>query len=105
MVLSIIKVLHNNRCTKSRNALKLLDESKISIGVSSTYDYKIRIIGLLNGIYIPEKPWPSWQFNRETGWWNAPIPRPNDGSEYYWDEVNLKWLTETEFFEKLLNNK
>lgn len=31
----MIKVLHNNQCTKSRNALKFLDESKIRYDVVS----------------------------------------------------------------------
>jgi arsenate reductase len=38
MVLSIIKVLHNNRCTKSRNALKLLDEAKLDYEIVSYLD-------------------------------------------------------------------
>jgi len=38
MVFSMIKVLHNNRCTKSRNALKLLDEAKIDYEIVSYLD-------------------------------------------------------------------
>lgn len=34
----MIKVLHNNRCTKSRNALNLLDEHKVKYQIVSYLD-------------------------------------------------------------------
>jgi hypothetical protein len=36
--------------------------------------------------FIPPKPYPSWVLNEETCQWQAPIPYPNDGNSYYWDE-------------------
>lgn len=37
------------------------------------------------GFYEPQ-PIPSWTFNSDAYIWEAPIPQPDDGNEYYWDE-------------------
>ena len=48
-------------------------------------------------IYYPEKenfsverPFPSWSLDNNCIW-IAPIPYPQDGNIYLWDEVNLMW--------------
>lgn len=41
--------------------------------------------------FIPPKPFASWVLVEETCLWEAPIPMPNDGLEYEWDEVNQIW--------------
>jgi hypothetical protein len=35
--------------------------------------------------------YPSWIFNEDTCRWNAPIPRPDDGKRYDWDEDTTSW--------------
>lgn len=42
--------------------------------------------------FIPPKPYPSWLLNTTTCDWNAPVPYPNDGKEYYWDETTQSWV-------------
>jgi len=42
--------------------------------------------------FIPPKPYPSWLLNTETCDWQAPVPYPNDGKHYYWDEQTLSWV-------------
>ena len=42
--------------------------------------------------FIPPKPYPSWLLNTVTCDWNAPVPYPNDGKEYYWDETTQSWV-------------
>ena len=42
--------------------------------------------------FIPPKPFPSWLLNTETCRWNAPVPRPDDGKQYIWDEPTLSWV-------------
>lgn len=37
-------------------------------------------------------PYPSWQPTGEFRTYEAPIPKPNDGKEYYWDEETQSWL-------------
>ena len=42
--------------------------------------------------FIPPKPFESWILNEETCQWEAPVPYPNDGKMYKWDEATLSWV-------------
>ena len=49
-------------------------------------------------IYYPEKdnfsspqPYPSWTLD-ENCLWQSPIPYPNDGCLWTWDETTLTWI-------------
>lgn len=42
--------------------------------------------------FIPPKPYPSWLLNTSTCQWQAPVPYPNDGKGYYWDEATQSWV-------------
>lgn len=42
--------------------------------------------------FIPPKPYPSWILNESTLDWAAPVPYPNDGVAYYWDETTGAWV-------------
>ena len=41
--------------------------------------------------FIPPKPYPSWVLNEFSCLWEAPVPYPNDGGVYEWDELNKNW--------------
>ena len=41
--------------------------------------------------FIPPKPFPSWILNEDTCLWDSPIPYPNDGKMYSWNEDILNW--------------
>jgi len=41
-------------------------------------------------IFITPQPYPSWI--RSGSFWNAPIPEPDDGKLYEWDETTLSWI-------------
>ena len=41
--------------------------------------------------FIPPKPFESWLLDEETCTWQAPIPYPNDGIIYNWDEELGDW--------------
>jgi hypothetical protein len=59
-------------------------------GIGFTYD-----IG--RDAFIPPKPFSSWVLNEDTCIWDAPIPHPDDGHRYQWDEATLSWIeVETE---------
>jgi len=47
--------------------------------------------------FIPPQPYLSWVFDDEELDWKAPVPYPQDGQEYRWDEANLEW--------KVINNE
>ena len=41
--------------------------------------------------FVPSKPYESWILNEETALWGPPVPYPNDGSEYIWNEETISW--------------
>lgn len=41
--------------------------------------------------FIPPKPFPSWILNEESCLWDSPVPYPNDGKKYTWNEDILNW--------------
>jgi len=42
-------------------------------------------------VFVRYQPFPSWSFSDETKDWEAPIPRPQDGLMYEWDESIGDW--------------
>ena len=54
-------------------------------GIGYTYDP-------VRDAFIPPKPYASWVLNEDTCRWNAPLPMPNDGGMYVWDEDNQQWI-------------
>lgn len=53
-------------------------------GIGYTYNSEL-------DAFIPPTPYPSWVLNTDTGLWGAPVPMPQDGKDYYWDEPTLSW--------------
>ena len=37
------------------------------------------------------KPYPSWVGDIDTMSWQPPVPYPQDGKQYYWDEETINW--------------
>jgi hypothetical protein len=54
-------------------------------GIGYTYDAGI-------DAFVPPKPYPSWVLNSNTAQWEAPVPMPNDGKMYSWDEATQSWV-------------
>jgi hypothetical protein len=54
-------------------------------GIGFTYDATI-------DAFVPPKPYPSWLLDTNTAQWQAPVPYPNDGKFYNWDEVSQTWV-------------
>jgi len=42
--------------------------------------------------FISPQPYPSWLLNTTICQWEAPVPYPNDGKRYKWDEATLSWV-------------
>jgi len=42
--------------------------------------------------FIPPKPYASWVLNEESCLWDAPVPMPEDGQIYRWDEDTTSWV-------------
>jgi hypothetical protein len=43
-------------------------------------------------VFYPPQPFPSWVLNTNTWLWNSPVPCPDDGKSYYWDEITKSWV-------------
>jgi hypothetical protein len=44
--------------------------------------------------FVPPQPYPSWTLNNNVIW-QPPVPKPNDGNIYVWDEINTMWIQPT----------
>lgn len=42
--------------------------------------------------FIAPRPFASWVLNEQTCDWVAPIPQPQDGKPYEWDEPSQSWV-------------
>jgi len=41
--------------------------------------------------FIPPKPFNKWILNEDTCLWESPIPYPQDGKDYMWNENKGEW--------------
>ena len=57
-------------------------------GIGFTYDAD-------RDAFIPPQTFPSWTLNEDTCLWEAPVPYPQDGASYFWDEDTLSWVERT----------
>lgn len=42
--------------------------------------------------FISPSPFPSWILDEQTCRWISPVPRPDDGDSYVWDEDAQQWV-------------
>jgi hypothetical protein len=54
-------------------------------GIGFTYDVE-------RDAFIPPKPFESWVLDEDTCLWVAPLPYPEDGNVYTWDEDLTDWV-------------
>jgi hypothetical protein len=54
-------------------------------GIGYTYDSQ-------HDVFIPPKPFASWILDEATYQWNSPVPLPQDGKHYTWDEATTSWV-------------
>jgi len=43
-------------------------------------------------VFYAPQPYPSWTLNQSTWLWESPIPMPQDGKQYRWDESTTGWV-------------
>jgi len=53
-------------------------------GIGWTYDADA-------DVFIAPQPYPSWTLDDNHDW-QPPVPYPDDGGEYVWDETLLEWV-------------
>jgi hypothetical protein len=54
-------------------------------GIGYTYDTE-------RDAFIAPQPFDSWQLDEATCTWTAPVPYPDDGVIYQWDEETTDWV-------------
>lgn len=54
-------------------------------GIGYTYDETL-------DAFIPPQPYTSWTLNTTSCLWQSPIPYPDDGHMYKWDDDTLSWV-------------
>ena len=54
-------------------------------GIGFTYDEE-------RDAFSPPKPYDSWVLDEDTCLWVAPVPYPEDGGVYVWDEDAGDWI-------------
>ena len=67
--------------------------------VQTSYNRNMRThYASIGGTYHPERdvflyaqPFPSWVLTADHNW-EAPVPYPDDGPNYYWDEDSGSWI-------------
>ncbi len=73
---------------QSDNNTPSIDQSKAFrknyAGIGYYYDS-------IRDAFIPPKPFPSWTLNEDSCLWKSPVPYPNDGKMYTWNEEILNW--------------
>lgn len=57
-------------------------------GIGFTYDEA-------KDAFIPPKPFESWILNEDTCLWEPPVPYPEDGNYYNWNEETQEWILTT----------
>ena len=66
----------------SANQSKALRKNYAGIG----YEYNREM-----DAFIPPRRYESWQLNKDTCLWEAPVEMPSDGKMYSWNESNKSW--------------
>ncbi len=54
-------------------------------GMGFTYDEE-------RDAFIAPKPFDSWSLNEDSCRWQSPVPYPQDGRFYIWNEDTLTWI-------------
>lgn len=83
---------HNQTC--KRTSYNTIGNQHLAGGTPFRKNYAgigYRYDETLDG-FIPRQPYESWILNEETCLWEAPIPKPDDGLSYDWDEELTNWV-------------
>jgi hypothetical protein len=54
-------------------------------GIGYTYDAD-------RDAFVPPQPYASWLLNDDTCLWQSPLPYPQDGGQYIWNEDLGQWV-------------
>jgi hypothetical protein len=78
--------IHYDNATGEPSADQSKALRKNYAGIGFTYD-------AARDAFIPPQPYASWLLNEDTCLWQAPVPYPEDGELYTWDEDQQQWVS------------
>jgi hypothetical protein len=67
-------------------------ETWVDGGTRINYGSEGYVYDPINDWFLPPQPYPSWHLDESKKYWDAPVPYPNDGHNYQWDEQTLSWV-------------
>ena len=86
------------RCLRTSRSTKGNKHYDLSTGLEDEVPPFRKNYAMIGGTYsdelegfIPEQNYPSWHLNEETCLWEPPIPMPDDGNYYTWNEEVINW--------------
>jgi hypothetical protein len=65
------------------------------IPLRANYAYISGNYDSVNDVFYDPQPFPSWTISAPTWTWTAPVPYPNDGGVYDWNETTKQWVEVT----------
>lgn len=77
--------IRNQDCVRTSYNASVNGFRKNYAGIGFTYDAD-------RDAFISPKPYESWVLDEETCRWESPIPYPDDGVMYQWDEETTDWV-------------
>lgn len=103
-VLDVIKVSNENAPDPATDHSEPLGQEYLaSIGLDGEWrqtsfhgNFRKQYAGIgyryddVSDVFIAPQPYPSWSLDGNHDW-QPPVPRPEDGGLYVWDENSLSW--------------
>jgi hypothetical protein len=77
----------------------LLGQDTVWKQTSYNSSFRVRYAGIgytysvSHDAFISPQPFPSWTLNETTLDWDPPVPYPDDGGMYVWDEATQTWVS------------
>lgn len=79
--------VHYDEATNQPSADQTKAFRKNYAGIGFRYDP-------IRDAFIPPQPYPSWTLNEFSCLWVPPVPYPDDGGNYFWNENTQSWVLE-----------
>ena len=90
--LTFVKTSFNTRGNKHFDPVTGIDDTAIYPALRGNYASIGYIYDVVNDVFYPPQPYPSWTMDSATWSWLSPMPYPSDGKMYAWDEPSKSWV-------------
>lgn len=92
------EILDDDGNESEEKGIALCNQLQQGTWIQTSYNAKIRgkyagigdVYSANEDIFIAPQPFPSWI--RNGSHWQSPIPKPQDGKLYLWNESQLSWV-------------